>query len=173
MLIFYWKQVHLSLYKQQTSQGTHFIKFSRHKRSPPTVSIRNPQFTNPVKSVNLELHENKESRGLCILKIYCQFIYNKIILLLYVKRYLYGLAGYVLHQITTSKLENLICNKLIAITKFVWALFRLYWKSFWWKKHYNIPTSLTNFLFPKTNNLLEFYSKWQVFPCKLYEITDK
>lgn len=40
-----------------------FIKFSNSSLKPLIVRSKNPQFTNPVKLWNPELHENSESLG--------------------------------------------------------------------------------------------------------------
>lgn len=42
----------------------YFNKFSRNNRNPPIDKRRKPQFTNPVKSLNPDDHENNESLGL-------------------------------------------------------------------------------------------------------------
>ena len=51
------------------------MTFSKKSRNPPTVKSRNAQLTKPVKLSNPEDQENKESRGLCILK---KKIYNQL-----------------------------------------------------------------------------------------------
>lgn len=40
------------------------MKFSKSKRTLPIVKSKKPQFTKPVKLLNPDAHENKESLGL-------------------------------------------------------------------------------------------------------------
>lgn len=51
-----------------STRNPYLMKFSSSSRNPPIVSRRNPQFTRPEKSLKLELHVKRESRGLWILK---------------------------------------------------------------------------------------------------------
>lgn len=46
-----------------TFRDTHFMKFSNSNRTPPMLSRRKPQLTNPVKLSKPELHEKRLSLG--------------------------------------------------------------------------------------------------------------
>ena len=52
--------------KQQFSRNFYFYfsRFSKESLSPPINNSKKPQLTSPVKSLNSELQEKSESRGL-------------------------------------------------------------------------------------------------------------